>query len=148
MYTLSPLPPSLPPSLQLVSTSRTPGHTKHFQTIFLTRSIRLCDCPGLVFPSLVDKQLQVPTHSACSTYFNSVPYISPAGFCNTNHFSKAKMYFRYTGPHKIINVMNNYLAIWLYIKLLILFSFHHGLYSRDLSGADWHVPHSPGQGAL
>lgn len=44
---------------QVVSTSRTPGHTKHFQTIFLTQNVRLCDSPGLVFPSLVDKQLQV-----------------------------------------------------------------------------------------
>lgn len=50
--------------IQVVSTSRTPGHTKHFQTIFLTRSIRLCDCPGLVFPSLVDRQLQVGKPSA------------------------------------------------------------------------------------
>ena len=46
---------------QLVSTSRTPGHTKHFQTLFLSRSVRLCDCPGLVFPSLVDRRLQVGT---------------------------------------------------------------------------------------
>jgi len=45
--------------LQVVSTSRTPGHTKHFQTIYLTPTIRLCDCPGLVFPSLVNKQIQV-----------------------------------------------------------------------------------------
>ena len=45
--------------LQVVSTSRTPGHTKHFQTIFLTANVRLCDCPGLVFPSVVGKQLQV-----------------------------------------------------------------------------------------
>jgi len=44
---------------QVVSTSRTPGHTKHFQTIFLTANVRLCDCPGLVFPSIVGKQLQV-----------------------------------------------------------------------------------------
>lgn len=29
----------------------TPGKTKHFQTIQLSRSITLCDCPGLVFPS-------------------------------------------------------------------------------------------------
>lgn len=42
-----------------VSVSRTPGHTKHLQTIFLTKSVRLCDCPGLVFPSLVSKPLQV-----------------------------------------------------------------------------------------
>jgi len=44
---------------KLVSVSRTPGHTKHFQTIFLTKNIRLCDCPGLVFPSKVPKPLQI-----------------------------------------------------------------------------------------
>lgn len=44
---------------KVVSVSRTPGHTKHFQTIFLTQNIRLCDCPGLVFPSYYPKQLQV-----------------------------------------------------------------------------------------
>lgn len=44
---------------KVVSVSRTPGHTKHFQTIFLTPNVRLCDCPGLVFPSNYPKQLQV-----------------------------------------------------------------------------------------
>ncbi|XP_076303165.1 nucleostemin 4 [Lasioglossum baleicum] len=44
---------------KVVSVSRTPGHTKHFQTIFLTRTVCLCDCPGLVFPSTVPKQLQI-----------------------------------------------------------------------------------------
>ncbi|KAI9256963.1 hypothetical protein BY458DRAFT_519076 [Sporodiniella umbellata] len=34
-----------------VSVSSTPGKTKHFQTIHLTSSIVLCDCPGLVFPT-------------------------------------------------------------------------------------------------
>ncbi len=52
-----------PSHTQAVSTSRTPGHTKHFQTVFLSPSLRLCDCPGLVFPSLVDRQLQVHTHT-------------------------------------------------------------------------------------
>ncbi|KAJ7102112.1 hypothetical protein B0H15DRAFT_813235 [Mycena belliarum] len=33
-----------------VSVSSTPGKTKHFQTINLSESIMLCDCPGLVFP--------------------------------------------------------------------------------------------------
>jgi len=37
---------------KVVSTSRTPGHTKHFQTLFLTPHVVLCDCPGLVFPAL------------------------------------------------------------------------------------------------
>jgi ribosome biogenesis GTPase A len=44
---------------KVVSVSRTPGHTKHFQTIFLTSTVRLCDCPGLVFPSRTPRTLQV-----------------------------------------------------------------------------------------
>lgn len=44
---------------KVVSVSKTPGHTKHFQTIFLTPNVRLCDCPGLVFPSKVQKVNQV-----------------------------------------------------------------------------------------
>ncbi|XP_052864759.1 guanine nucleotide-binding protein-like 1 [Anopheles cruzii] len=44
---------------KVVSVSRTPGHTKHFQTIFLTNTVRLCDCPGLVFPSATPRRLQV-----------------------------------------------------------------------------------------
>lgn len=44
---------------KVVSVSRTPGHTKHFQTIFLTNTVRLCDCPGLVFPSQTPRHLQV-----------------------------------------------------------------------------------------
>ena len=42
-----------------MSVSRTPGHTKHFQTIFLTPTVKLCDSPGLVFPSLVPKPMQI-----------------------------------------------------------------------------------------
>ncbi|XP_018416157.1 PREDICTED: guanine nucleotide-binding protein-like 1 [Nanorana parkeri] len=44
---------------KIVSVSRTPGHTKYFQTYFLTPTVRLCDCPGLIFPSLMDKQQQL-----------------------------------------------------------------------------------------
>ena len=44
---------------KVVSVSRTPGHTKHFQTIHLTPTVHLCDCPGLVFPSYVERPLQV-----------------------------------------------------------------------------------------
>ncbi|CAG7824189.1 unnamed protein product [Allacma fusca] len=49
---------------KVVSVSKTPGHTKHFQTIFLTQNVRLCDCPGLIFPSRVPKSLQV----LCGSY--------------------------------------------------------------------------------
>lgn len=45
-----------------MSVSRTPGHTKYFQTYYLTQTVKLCDCPGLVFPSRVNKQLQVQAH--------------------------------------------------------------------------------------
>ncbi|RHZ82976.1 hypothetical protein Glove_101g16 [Diversispora epigaea] len=34
-----------------VSVSSTPGKTKHFQTINLSSSLILCDCPGLVLPN-------------------------------------------------------------------------------------------------
>lgn len=30
----------------------TPGKTKHFQTLFVSPELRLCDCPGLVLPRL------------------------------------------------------------------------------------------------
>lgn len=42
-----------------VSVSRTPGRTRYFQTHFLTPTVRLCDCPGLVFPSTAPRELQV-----------------------------------------------------------------------------------------
>lgn len=47
---------------KVVSVSRTPGHTKHFQTIRLSGcpDIVLCDCPGMVFPAIDrPKYLQV-----------------------------------------------------------------------------------------
>ncbi|CAN8075738.1 unnamed protein product [Agarophyton chilense] len=44
---------------KVVSTSRTPGHTKHLQTIFLSERVRLCDCPGLVFPGNAPRELQI-----------------------------------------------------------------------------------------
>lgn len=37
---------------KVVSVSRTPGHTKNFQTYNLAQDIILCDCPGMVFPAL------------------------------------------------------------------------------------------------
>lgn len=36
-----------------VAVSSTPGKTKHFQTLHVSPSLQLCDCPGLVFPSFM-----------------------------------------------------------------------------------------------
>ncbi|XP_061739905.1 large subunit GTPase 1 homolog [Nerophis ophidion] len=42
-----------------VSVSATPGHTKHFQTLFVEPGLCLCDCPGLVMPSFVSTRAQM-----------------------------------------------------------------------------------------
>jgi len=42
-----------------VRASKTPGKTKHFQTLFWSSDIRLVDCPGLVLPDLVPVEMQV-----------------------------------------------------------------------------------------
>lgn len=39
-----------------VSASSTPGKTKHIQTIHLNDEIELCDCPGIVLPSVVSSK--------------------------------------------------------------------------------------------
>lgn len=66
--------------MKVVSVSKTPGHTKHFQTIFITPTVKLCDCPGLVFPSRVDKALQVLAGiypiSQVREYFSAIRYLS------------------------------------------------------------------------
>ena len=69
---------------KVVSTSRTPGHTKHFQTYFVTCNIQLCDCPGLVFPSIVDKQQQI---------FSGLYPIAQVIICEIRHF-KTKISWR------------------------------------------------------
>lgn len=42
-----------------VSTSATPGKTKHFQTFFLDKDLCICDCPGLVFPNFVSSKAEM-----------------------------------------------------------------------------------------
>ena len=39
-----------------VRVSETPGKTKHFQTLVLEDDVTLCDCPGLVMPSMVNSK--------------------------------------------------------------------------------------------
>lgn len=42
-----------------VSVGSTPGKTKHFQTLVLSDTLMLCDCPGLVFPSFVSSSAEM-----------------------------------------------------------------------------------------
>ena len=42
----------------MVAVSATPGKTKHLQTHHITPQLRLCDCPGLVFPAVGPRELQ------------------------------------------------------------------------------------------
>uniref|UniRef100_A0A671RC59 Large subunit GTPase 1 homolog n=1 Tax=Sinocyclocheilus anshuiensis TaxID=1608454 RepID=A0A671RC59_9TELE len=42
-----------------VSVSATPGHTKHFQTLFVDPGLCLCDCPGLVMPSFLSTKAEM-----------------------------------------------------------------------------------------
>ncbi|XP_029471651.1 large subunit GTPase 1 homolog isoform X1 [Rhinatrema bivittatum] len=42
-----------------VSVSATPGHTKHFQTLYVEPGLCLCDCPGLVMPSFASSKAEM-----------------------------------------------------------------------------------------
>lgn len=44
---------------KLVGVDSRPGKTKNFQTIYLEDDLLLCDCPGLVFPSVVASKAQM-----------------------------------------------------------------------------------------
>jgi len=42
-----------------VRVSATPGKTKHLQTIVLNEELCLCDCPGLVFPTIMSSKAEM-----------------------------------------------------------------------------------------
>ena len=42
-----------------VGVTSTPGKTKHFQTMIVSDSVMLCDCPGLVLPSVVSSRAEM-----------------------------------------------------------------------------------------
>eukprot|EP01083_Nonionella_stella_P027439 75547_1 len=44
------------------ATGATPGKTKHFQTLHVGARAVLCDCPGLVFPTLVSSKADLVCH--------------------------------------------------------------------------------------
>lgn len=60
-----------------VSTGSTPGKTKHFQTLCLTDTVTLCDCPGLVFPTLCSSKADMVLNG-CIPVDNLTDFISPS----------------------------------------------------------------------
>lgn len=52
--------------IKRVAVSSTPGKTKHFQTLVLTASVLLCDCPGLVFPNFSSSKSELITSGVLS----------------------------------------------------------------------------------
>ncbi|KAF9225464.1 P-loop containing nucleoside triphosphate hydrolase protein [Gyrodon lividus] len=57
-----------------VRASRTPGKTKHFQTLFWTSDVRLVDCPGLVMPSFVPMDVQVLSGVLPISRISAIPF--------------------------------------------------------------------------
>ncbi|KAK0465576.1 P-loop containing nucleoside triphosphate hydrolase protein [Desarmillaria tabescens] len=58
---------------QKVHASKTPGKTKHFQTLFWTPEVRLVDCPGLVMPNFIPMELQVLSGILPISRISSIP---------------------------------------------------------------------------
>ncbi|KAH9912144.1 P-loop containing nucleoside triphosphate hydrolase protein [Epithele typhae] len=58
---------------QKASASRTPGKTKHFQTLFWTPEVRVVDCPGIVFPNHTPMEDQVLSGVLPITRVSAVP---------------------------------------------------------------------------
>lgn len=44
---------------KLVGVDARPGKTKNYQTIFLDKELLLCDCPGLVFPTIASSKAEM-----------------------------------------------------------------------------------------
>ncbi|EKX48179.1 hypothetical protein GUITHDRAFT_86182 [Guillardia theta CCMP2712] len=45
-----------------------PGKTKHLQTIFVRKNICLCDCPGIVFPSVINSKADLVCNGVLSIH--------------------------------------------------------------------------------
>ena len=56
-----------------------PGKTKNLQTILLNKIITLCDCPGLIFPSLASSKAEMICNGVISTE-TAMEYIEPINY--------------------------------------------------------------------
>ncbi|KAL1968974.1 hypothetical protein VTN77DRAFT_808 [Rasamsonia byssochlamydoides] len=61
-----------------VSVSATPGKTKHFQTLYLSPNLLLCDCPGLVFPNFATTKAELVVNGVLPID-QQREFIGPAG---------------------------------------------------------------------
>ena len=57
-----------------------PGKTKNLQTILLSPYITLCDCPGLVFPSVVSSKAEMTCNGVLSVESTIMEFIEPIEF--------------------------------------------------------------------
>ena len=57
-----------------------PGKTKNLQTIILSPDITLCDCPGLVFPSLVSSKAEMICNGVISVETSIMEFLDPINF--------------------------------------------------------------------
>lgn len=57
-----------------------PGKTKNLQTVLLSKEITLCDCPGLVFPSLVSSKTEMICNGVISVETSIMEFINPIRF--------------------------------------------------------------------
>jgi ribosome biogenesis GTPase A len=132
----------------VVSASYTPGHTKHFQTFFVSKYVRLCDSPGLVFPAVdMPRSLQVlcglfpiaqarEPYSAVSYLAERVPIekiykllVIPEGFSEWSAWSLCEAYAikkKYFTPKKarpdVYRAANEILRDVLYGRVLLCFT--------------------------
>ena len=60
-----------------VSTGSTPGKTKHFQTLNLSPTVTLCDCPGLVFPTLMSSKADMVLNG-CIPIDHLTDFVTPS----------------------------------------------------------------------
>lgn len=64
---------------KMVGVDCKPGKTKNFQTIYLSRSVLLCDCPGLVFPSIASSRSEMICNGVLPIN-QLISYIEPIQF--------------------------------------------------------------------
>ena len=56
----------------------TPGKTKHFQTLFVSETLMLCDCPGLVLPKYASSKAEMVAAGALPSFSEpSKPSVFP-----------------------------------------------------------------------